>query len=97
MKKPVITSGLGVLRMRGFEGEVAYEINGDTRLMRAGGPSSPASKPLGGKIVATPEVAVQAFREGRCFITLEDGRQCQLTVVGYTDGEDRAFVQAQAI
>jgi hypothetical protein len=38
----------------------------------------------------------QAFRESRCFMSLGDGRQIALTVVAYTRGDNRAFVEAQA-
>lgn len=90
-----VTVGAGRLEMRGFIGEVAYEFKGDPATIRRSRLDSSPTKPLAGLIRTKPEVATEAFREGRCFLTLEDGRQWTLTVVAHTEGEDHAYVEAR--
>lgn len=81
--------------MSGFKGDVAFEFKGDPAAVRKPGSSAQPVKPLAGLIRTTPEVATEAFREGRCFLTLEDGREWTLKVVAYSSGADHVYVEAQ--
>lgn len=98
MRAPaVVTFGAGRLKMCGYTGDVEYEFKGDPAAVRRTGANSPAAKPLAGLIRSTPDVANSAFKEGRCFLTLEDGREWSLEVVAHTEGADHAFVEARIV
>jgi hypothetical protein len=86
-KKLPAFPGDGELRYRGFRGQVRYEILGEPSSLRAG-PSR-----LRGSIVATPEVAAEAFREGEGLLTLEDGAQFRITMLGHSAGSDTAYFE----
>jgi hypothetical protein len=86
-KKLPAFPGDGELRYRGFRGQVRYEILGEPSSLRAG-PSR-----LRGSIIATPEVAAEAFREGEGLLTLEDGAQFRITMLGHSAGSDTAYFE----
>jgi len=79
--------GAGELRYRGFRGTVDYEIIGEPSSLRAG----PGR--LRGSISATPEIAEQAFREGEGLLTLQDGSQFRLTMLGHSAGSGVAYFE----
>ncbi|RAK56666.1 hypothetical protein [Phenylobacterium deserti] len=79
--------GEGELRYRGFQGQVAYEIQGEPTTLKAG-PSR-----LRGSLTATPEVAKEAFREGEGVLTLETGAQFRITLLGHSSGSDTAYFE----
>lgn len=89
VKKRIVppTLGTGELRYSGFNGEVDYEIAGDTAALTA------RSKEMKGSLTATQEVAEGAFRAGEGFLKLEDGRNCRIRMVAYTAGEGRTFFE----
>jgi hypothetical protein len=86
-KKLPVFPGDGELRYRGFLGQVRYEILGEPASLRAG----PAR--LRGSIIATPEVAAEAFREGEGLLTLEDGAKFRITMLGHSAGSDTAYFE----
>lgn len=86
-KKLPACTGEGELRYRGFQGPVAYEIMGEPTSLKAG-PSR-----LRGSLVATPEVAQDAFREGEGMLTLESGAQFRITMLGHSSGSDTAYFE----
>jgi len=86
-KKLPAFMGEGELRYRGFQGQVAYEIQGEPSSLKAG-PSR-----LRGSLTATPEVAKEAFREGEGLLTLETGAQFRITLLGHSSGSDTAYFE----
>jgi len=86
-KQLPVFPGAGELRYRGFKGQVDYEILGEPTALRFG----PAR--LRGSIIATPEIAADAFREGEGVLTLENGATFRLTMLGHTSGSDKAYFE----
>jgi hypothetical protein len=79
--------GAGQLRCRGFKGTVDYEILGEPGGLRPG----PAR--LRGSLMATPEVAEQAFRDGDGELTLETGETFRITMLGHSAGSGVAYFE----
>ena len=79
--------GAGQLRCRGFKGAVDYEILGEPASLRPG----PAR--LRGSLMATPEVAEQAFRDGDGELTLETGETFRITMLGHSAGSGVAYFE----
>lgn len=79
-KQLPVVPGAGELRIRGFKGQVDYEIQGEPGTLRFG----PAR--LRGALNASPEIAADAFREGEGQLTLENGSVYRLTMLGHTPG-----------
>jgi hypothetical protein len=89
-REPVKTTGEGVLHYLGYHGDVAYELTGVLKGLRAGGP------PLRGAIHTSAEGAKGAFSAGRGHLQLEDGKQYAVTVVGHTEGSGTAYIELSA-
>ena len=79
--------GTGELRVRGFQGPVEYEILGEPTSLRAG----PAR--LRGSLVASPEIAEQAFREVEGQLTLETGHSFRVTMLGHSTGSNITYFE----
>ena len=79
--------GAGELRYRGFQGPVDYEILGEPAGLRLG------PLRLRGSIVATPEVAADAFRAGEAELTIEGGSVFRLTMLGHSTGSSVAYFE----
>jgi hypothetical protein len=79
--------GDGELRCRGFRGPVRYEIQGEPGTLR------PGPGRLRGSISTTPEIAAQAFRDGDGFLTLGDGAQFRITMLGHSAGSGVAYFE----
>ena len=78
------------LEYPGFDGTVAFYLNGALKGLRSGGP------PLRGLIQTSAEAARAAFSAGRGHIKLEDGRSYRVTVVGHTEGSGTAYIELTA-
>lgn len=89
-KKLPACPGAGELRYRGFRGVVDYEIIGEPTSLR------PGAARLRGSISATPEIAEQAFREGEGLLTLENGSQFRITMLGHSAGSGVAYFEMRA-
>jgi hypothetical protein len=89
-KKLPANVGAGELRYRGFQGPVDYEILGEPSTLKPG----PAR--LRGSLNATPEVALEAFREGEGVLTLESGAQFRITLLGHSSGSGTAYFEMRA-
>jgi hypothetical protein len=81
------SSGAGELAYPGFHGEVDYVIAGDLAGLRRG------KGPLRGRLRTTPETARAAFREGRAWLRLADGRERPLTMIAHTVGSDTVYFE----
>jgi hypothetical protein len=79
--------GAGELRFRGFSGKVDYEVLGDPATLRLG------PLRLRGSLTATPEVAAEAFRAGEAELTLQDGANFRITLLGHSAGSDVAYFE----
>ncbi|HEV2530567.1 hypothetical protein [Phenylobacterium sp.] len=79
--------GAGQLRCRGYKGSVDYEILGEPSSLRPG----PAR--LRGSLMAAPEVAEQAFRDGDGELTLETGETFRITMLGHSAGSGVAYFE----
>jgi len=86
-KKLPACPGAGELRYRGFKGQVNYEIQGEPSTLR------PGTARLRGSLVASPEIAEAAFREGEGVLTLENGSQFRITMLGHSAGSDVAYFE----
>jgi hypothetical protein len=86
-KKLPAFPGTGELKFRGFNGPVAYEILGDPSTLR------PGPTRLRGSIIATPEIAQAAFREGEAELTLEGGAAYRLVMLGHSSGSEVAYFE----
>lgn len=89
-KKLPACPGEGELRCRGFRGEVRYEILGEPSTLK------PGTARLRGSISASPEIAEQAFRDGEGFLTLENGTQFRITMLGHSAGSGTAYFEMRA-
>lgn len=79
--------GTGELHCGGFTGPVDYEIQGDPSTLRLG------PLRLRGRLMATPEVAAQAFRAGEAELRLEGGASFRLTMLGHSVGSEVAYFE----
>ena len=79
--------GAGELRYRGFQGPVDYEILGEPSSLRLG------PLRLRGSVIATPEIAAEAFRAGEAELTLEGGAVFRLTMLGHSSGSNVAYFE----
>jgi hypothetical protein len=79
--------GTGELKCRSFRGQVAYEILGEPSSLKPG----PAR--LKGSFSATPEIALQAFRDGDAELTLESGATYRITLLGHSAGSEVAYFE----
>lgn len=86
-KQLPVHNGAGVLRYRGFEGAVAYEIRGDPSSLRMG------PFRLRGSLTASPEIAAEAFRVGEADLQLEDGAAFRVTLLGHSAGSEVAYFE----
>jgi len=82
--------GTGELKCRGFRGPVDYEILGEPTTLKPG----PAR--LRGSFSASPEVALQAFRDGDGELTLESGATYRITMLGHSSGSGVAYFEMRA-
>ena len=87
-RPPVL--GAGELRYQGFAGAVDYQLAGDPASI------SPRSAAMRGQFTAPPEVAEAAFRAGRGYLTLEDGKERRINMLGYSAGSDIAYFEILA-
>ena len=79
--------GAGELRYQGFTGEVEYQISGNPAAISA------RSAAMRGQFTADPDVAEAAFRAGRGYLTLPDGKVRRINMLGYTAGSDTAYFE----
>ena len=86
-RTPPITAGEGLLKYRGFEGPVAYEVQGSLTTLRQGGAA------LRGNFRADGETAADAFRACDGHLQLEDGKVYKVTMVGHTAGSETAYFE----
>jgi hypothetical protein len=85
-KPAIISEGVGQLKFSGFQGEVAYWIEGDLQKLKLG-----PARARG--ITTTAEVAERAFRAGEGSLTLGDRESYRLTMLGYSAGGAEVFVE----
>lgn len=86
-RTPPVTSGEGLLTYRGFEGPVAYEVQGSLATLRQGGAA------LRGNFRADGQTAAEAFRACDGRLQLEDGKIYKVTMVGHTAGSETAYFE----
>jgi hypothetical protein len=79
--------GAGELRYSGFKGLVDYTIDGDVAAL------SPRSQPMRGRFTAPPEVALDAFKAGDGYLTLDSGKACRIVVLAHSAGSDTAYFE----
>lgn len=82
--------GTGELKCRSFKGQVDYEILGEPSSLKPG----PAR--LKGSLTATPEIALQAFRDGDGELTLQGGAKYRITMLGHSSGSEVAYFEMRA-
>jgi hypothetical protein len=86
-KQLPVFPGAGELRYRGFKGQVDYEILGEPASLRFG----PAR--LRGSLIASPDIAADAFREGEGVLTLENGSVYRIVMLGHTPGSGTTYFE----
>jgi len=86
-RTPLVTTGDGLLKYRGFEGVVTYEVQGALATLRPGGGS------LRGNFRADGETAADAFRACDGHLQLQDGKTYKVTIVGHTAGSETAYFE----
>jgi hypothetical protein len=79
--------GTGELKCRNYKGPVDYEIQGEPAGLKPG----PAR--LKGSFKATPEIALQAFRDGDGELTLESGATYRIVMLGHSAGSGTAYFE----
>ena len=88
IRKPLpIFAGSGQVRFAGHAGPVEYTVEGDPSKLRVG------TARLRGRFKTTTEIAADAFRAGEGVLTLEDGVQFRIVMLGHTTGGDEVFVE----
>jgi hypothetical protein len=66
---------------------VDYEITGALKTLAS------AHNPLRGLLRTTPETAEALFRAGEGTLCLDDGRNCRIKLLGYSNGSDTAYFE----
>ena len=79
-------TGVATLSCPGFTGPVEYEVSWPKALRRK-------HSTVKGFIRTSSENALACFRAGSGHLTLENGKEYQLTIVGHTQGTDVAYVE----
>jgi hypothetical protein len=88
LRKPAeVETGLGVVKFKGFTGEVAYQLAGPSSLLKRGG------KALRGSLILSRDLAREAFQAGSGLLTLQGGSSYPLTFLGHTVGQPIVYFE----
>lgn len=88
IRKPLPAfQGHGHVKFQGHAGPVDYTIHGDPSKLKFG------TTRLRGSLSVPPEVAAEAFRAGSGVLTLEDGAEFRLQMLGHSAGAPEVFVE----
>lgn len=83
-----MNTGAGELKFSGFPAEtVDYEITGQLKTL------ANAHNPLRGLVRTDPEKAEALFKAGEGTLRLDDGRNCRIKLLAYSDGSDTAYFE----
>lgn len=64
-----------------------YQITGPLKTLAS------AHSPLRGLLRTVPETAEALFRAGEGTLRLDDGRNCRIKLLGYSNGSDTAYFE----
>lgn len=84
-----MSAGAGQVRFSGHEGPASYAIEGEAARLRLG------TARLRGRLELPAEVAEAAFRAGEGVLTLEDGVQLRIVMLGHTAGGGEVFIEVR--
>jgi hypothetical protein len=85
-----VNTGAGELKFSGYCGEVVYEITGKLKNLAA------THSPLRGLVRTLPETAAALFKSGEGTLKLDNGRNCRIRMLGYSNGSDTAYFEISA-